>query len=276
MSENEAAFELAQTAADYIRDATGNERHRAVVVLGTGWASLVDYLGEVVHDIPMADVPGFPHISVSGHVARIASVRIGDSSALVLQGRTHLYEGYRAQQVVHGVRSAILSGCDTVIITNSAGGIRADLKLGQPVLIRDHINLLGRSPLTGQPLSERWGTRFVDLTEVYQPELRDLARSSDPSLAEGLYSAVPGPHFETPAEVQMLRSLGADLVGMSTTLEAIAAHHLGAKVLGISIVTDIAAGLSPAKVVHEECLDVGARAMPGIAPVIADVVKALG
>jgi purine-nucleoside phosphorylase len=222
----------------------------------------------------MAEIPGFPEISVSGHVAQVASIEVDGVPALVLQGRTHLYEGYEPHQVVHGVRSAVLAGCDTVIITNAAGGIRPDLSVGQAVLIKDHINLLGRSPLTGPPPPERFGRRFLDLTEVYQPELRELARTADDSLTEGVYGSVPGPHFETPSEVRMLATLGIDVIGMSTTLEAIACHQLKARVLGISVVTNMAAGITGAPVIHEEILDVGWHAMTAVAPVIRTVIAA--
>ncbi|MDF5751637.1 purine-nucleoside phosphorylase [Spongiactinospora sp. TRM90649] len=267
-------YEAAQHAADHISRRTQVARHRVAVVLGTGWASLVDHLGKIVHSIPMTEIPGFPEISVSGHVPQVVSVDVDGVPALVLQGRTHLYEGYEPHQVVHGVRSAVLAGCDTVVITNAAGGIRPGLSVGQAILISDHVNLLGRSPLTGPPPPEPYGTRFLDLTEIYQPELRDLARDADASLIEGVYGSVPGPHFETPAEVRMLATLGIDVIGMSTTLEAIAAHQLKARVLGISVVTNIAAGITGKAVVHEEILDAGANAMTAVAPVIRTVIAA--
>src|SRR5208282_1756857 len=155
----------------------------------------------------------------------------------------HLYEGLPPAIVVHGVRTAVSAGARVVVLTNAAGGIRSGLTVGEPVLISDHLNLTGKSPLTGPAPSV--GQRFVDLTDLYSARLRALARAADPALAEGVYAALPGPHYETPAEIRMLRALGADLVGMSTALEAIAARHLGAEVLAISLVTNLAAGLAP-------------------------------
>jgi purine-nucleoside phosphorylase len=171
---------------------------------------------------------------------------------------------------VHGVRTAIAAGCRTIVLTNAAGAINADYAVGEPVLISDHINLTGRSPLTG-PLPEDVPSRFTDLTETYSRRLRDLARQLDPTLAEGVYAALPGPHYETPAEIRMLRAAGADLVGMSTALEAIAARHLRAEVLGISIASNPAAGLSPEPLDHRDVL----TATQGSAARVGDLLSAL-
>jgi purine-nucleoside phosphorylase len=174
--------------------------------------------------------------------------------------------------VVHGVRTAIAAGCRTIILTNASGGIRADLGVGQPVLIGDHLNLTGQSPLSGPPAPDGYPGRFADLTALYSPRLRGLARSLDPSLAEGVYAALPGPHYETPAEIRMLRTLGADMVGMSTVLEAIAARHLGAEVLGVSLVTNPAAGLSPGPLDHADVLVAARTSAARVGALLADLV----
>ncbi len=177
---------------------------------------------------------------------------MGGRRALVLLGRTHLYEGHGPVPVAHGVRTAAAAGCSTVVLTNAAGGIRDGMRVGDPVLISDHLNLTGTSPLHG--------ARFTDLTDLYSSRLRGLAREIDPSLSEGVYAGLPGPHFETPAEIRMLRGLGADLVGMSTVLEAIAARAEGVEVFGLSLVTNLAAGLSGAPLDHHEVLAAGQAA----------------
>ena len=186
-------------------------------------------------------------------------------------GRTHLYEGHSPAAVVHGVRTAIAAGCRVIVLTNAAGGIDPGYQVGQAVLIRDHLNLTGRSPLSGPPPPEGYPSRFTDLTGLYSARLRALARAADPSLAEGVYAALPGPHYETPAEISMLRTLGADLVGMSTALEAIAARHLGAEVLGISLVTNPAAGLAAHGLDHAEVVAAGKAAAGRMGALLATV-----
>ena len=199
------------------------------------------------------------------------SLTIGGRRVLVYLGRVHLYEGNPPQAVVHGVRTAIAAGATVVVLTNAAGGINASYRVGQPVLISDHLNLTGRSPLSGPPPPDGYPPRFADLTEVYSARLRALARASDPGLAEGVYAALPGPHYETPAEIRMLRTLGADLVGMSTALEAIAARHLGAEVLAISLVTNLAAGLADHGLDHAEVIAAGAAAAGRIGALLASI-----
>jgi len=221
------------------------------VVLGSGWAQAADALGPGP-EVALADLGGFPPPTVPGHVPVVRSVRAGRLRVLVFLGRTHLYEGHPVATVVHGVRTAVAAGCRVIVLTNAAGGIRAGYRPGQPVLISDHLNLTGRSPLTGPPPPDGYPSRFTDLTDLYSRRLRALARGADPALAEGVYAALPGPHYETPAEIRMLRALGADLVGMSTALEAIAARHLGAEVLAISLVTNLAAGVAPPGGVPQE------------------------
>jgi purine-nucleoside phosphorylase len=237
-------------AAAAIAAATGVPTHDVAVVLGSGWRPAADLIGEPSHELAMADLPGFLAPTVAGHGGTMRSVAVGDRRVLVLLGRTHLYEGRGVEAVVHGVRTAAAAGCHTVVLTNAAGGIREGMSVGEPVLISDHLNLLAASPLVGP--------RFTDLTDLYSPKLRALAREIDPSLREGVYAGLPGPHFETPAEIRMLRGMGADLVGMSTVLEAIAARAEGVEVFGLSLVTNLAAGMTGEPLDHHEVLAAGA------------------
>jgi purine-nucleoside phosphorylase len=269
-------YDLAAEAADALAERTGVEGHDVAVVLGSGWRPAVERFGEVVAEVPLADLPGFPRATVAGHVGAVRSVLApGGRRVLAFLGRVHAYEGHEANVVVHGVRTAALAGCRVVVLTNAAGGIREGLSVGQPVLIADHLNLTSRSPMGGPEPPEDIGPRFVDLTEAYSPRLRSLARSVDPTLAEGVYAALPGPHYETPAEIRMLRLLGADLVGMSTVWETIAARHMGAEVLGLSLVTNLAAGLGGATLDHEEVLAAGKAAAERMGDLLAEVVARL-
>jgi purine-nucleoside phosphorylase len=263
----DAAPEGAVAAAQALAEATGTPHHDVAVVLGSGWVPAADALGTPDVEVPVAALPGFVAPSVAGHQGQVRSVTVAGRKVLVFTGRTHLYEGLGVGPVVHGVRVAAASGCRTVILTNAAGGLRPGLRVGQPVLISDHLNLTGRSPLSGP--------RFVDLTDLYAARLRALARELDPSLAEGVYAALPGPHYETPAEIAMLRVVGADLVGMSTALEAIAARAEGAEVLGISLVTNLAAGVTPGPLDHEEVLAAGRAAAGRVGELLAQVVARL-
>lgn len=251
------------TAAELARR-TGTDTHDVAVVLGSGWRPAADVLGTPDAEVPMAELPGFVAPSAVGHGGTARSLRIGDTRVLVLLGRTHLYEGHGMEPVVHGVRTAAAAGVRTVVLTNAAGGITEGLSVGQPVLIADHLNLLARSPLQG--------AHFVDLTDAYSPRLRAAARELDPSLVEGVYAGLPGPHFETPAEIRMLRTLGADLVGMSTVAETIAARAAGLEVAGISLVTNLAAGLSGQPLNHQEVLDAGAAAATRMGSLLRDLV----
>jgi purine-nucleoside phosphorylase len=251
----QAADPFAQAAASAatLKRLTGADGFDVAVVLGSGWLAAADAIGAPQAEISTADLSGFAQPTVKGHTPSVRYIRKGNLRVLLYLGRVHLYEGHHPHAVVHGVRTAIAAGCRTIVLTNAAGAINAAYGVGQPVLISDHINLTGRSPLAG-PLPEYVPSRFTDLTETYSHRLRGLARQLDPTLAEGVYAAVPGPHYETPAEIRMLRTAGADLVGMSTALEAIAARHLGAEVLGISIASNPAAGLSPAPLDHRDVL----------------------
>src|SRR5215831_10602635 len=264
-------YQAAQASAARLAELSGQDHHDVAVVLGSGFAPAAAALGPVDAEIPLADLGGFPPPTVPGHVAMARSLTIGQVRVLVYLGRVHLYEGHEVASVVHGVRTAVAAGCRVVVLTNAAGGIRAGYRVGQPVLIRDHLNLTGRSPLTGPPPPEGYPPRFTDLTGAYSPRLRAVARAADPGLAEGVYAALPGPHYETPAEIAMLRTLGADLVGMSTVLEVIAARHLGAEVLAISLVTNLAAGLAEGGLDHAEVIAAGAEAAGRIGALLADI-----
>ncbi|WP_456844095.1 purine-nucleoside phosphorylase [Cellulomonas sp. P5_C6] len=262
-------FEVARAAAAYIAQATGVERHDVLLVLGSGWGGAADLLGETVAEVPSHEIPGFSAPAVAGHGATTRSIRIEgtDRHALVLGSRTHLYEGRGVRRVVHGVRTAAAAGASTVVLTNGCGGLNPAWKPGTPVLISDHLNLTATSPLEG--------ATFVDLTDLYSPRLRALAREVDPTLDEGVYVQFPGPHYETPAEVQMAGILGGHLVGMSTTLEAIAARHAGLEILGISLMTNLGAGISAEPLSHAEVLEAGRAAGPRISALLAQIVRRL-
>jgi purine-nucleoside phosphorylase len=258
---------LAQAAADQLRQRTGIDTFDVAVVLGSGWAPAAAELGTPSSTIPMAELTGFTPPSAEGHGGRVVVVPIGDVQVLVLLGRIHAYEGHDLRHVVHPVRTACAAGVRTVVLTNAAGGLRDGLTVGQPVLIADHLNLTARSPLVG--------AEFVDLVDAYAPRLRALARDVDGSLAEGVYAGLPGPHYETPAEIRMLRTLGADLVGMSTVHETIAARAAGAEVLGISLVTNLAAGMTGQPLSHAEVLESGRQSATRMGSLLGDVLARL-
>ena len=269
-------FDLAQRAAEDLARATGVERHDVAVVLGSGWRPAADRVGEVVGEVATTDLPGFPEATVPGHAATVRSVEApGGRRVLTFLGRVHGYEGHGPETVVHAVRTAHAAGCSVVVLTNAAGGIREGLAVGQPVLIADHLNLTGRSPVAGPMPATGLPPRFVDLTDAYSGRLRDLAREVEPSLTEGVYAGLPGPHYETPAEIRMLRTLGADLVGMSTVWETIAARHLGLEVLGLSLVTNLAAGVGGVPLDHDEVLAAGRAAAERMGDLLAEVVRRL-
>jgi len=259
-------FAVADAAAAVIAERTGVERHDVALVLGSGWGQTADLVGETLATIENADVPGFHRAAVAGHSGTMRSVAIGDTGrrALVFGTRTHFYEGRGVRSVVHGVRTAKAAGCSTIVLTNGCGGLNPAWAPGTPVLIRDHINLTAHSPIEG--------ANFVDLTDVYTPRLRQLAREVDPDLDEGVYVQFRGPHYETPAEVRMAKVIGGDLVGMSTSLEAIAARQSGLDVLGISLVTNLAAGISETPLHHEEVLEAGRAAAERCGRLLAAVV----
>ena len=244
--------EEAEQAADRLRELTGVDQHDVALVLGSGWLPAVEALGEATAEVGTTDLPGFAPPAVAGHAGRIRSVRSGDKNLLIFLGRTHFYEGLGVRSVVHGVRMSAAAGCKVVVLTNGCGGLKKTWQPGTPVLIRDHINLTATSPIEG--------ANFVDLTDLYSSRLRALCREVDGTLDEGVYVQFPGPHYETPAEINMVRAIGGDLVGMSTTLEAIAAREAGMEVLGISLVTNLAAGITGEPLNHEEVLEAGKAA----------------
>lgn len=270
----EDPFALAARSADVLAQVTGVERHDVALVLGSGWKPAADALGEVVAEVPFTDLGGFPDSTVAGHGSTVRSIRVGERRILAFLGRVHLYEGHHPSLVVHAVRTAVMSGCGTVVLTNAAGGLRPGFEVGQPVLISDHLNMTGCSPLTG-PNRDDLGPRFVDMTEAYSRRLRALAREVEPSLVEGVYGGFAGPQYETPAEVRMASLLGADMVGMSTVHETLAAVHLGAEVLGCSLVTNLAAGMTGEKLDHADVLAAGAAAAERMGGLIAEVVRRL-
>ena len=256
--------EQAQEAADTLARLTGVERHDVALVLGSGWLPAAEALGQATAEIATTDLPGFSAAAVAGHSGKIRSIRSGDRQLLVFLSRTHYYEGKGVAAVVHPVRTAAAAGCRTIVLTNGCGGLRETWTPGTPVLIRDHINLTARSPIEG--------AHFVDLTDLYSSRLRALCREVEPSLDEGVYVQFPGPHYETPAEIEMVRRIGGDLVGMSTTLEAIAAREAGMEVLGISLVTNLAAGISGEPLNHAEVLEAGRAAATRMGDLMTRVV----
>ena len=266
------AFDLAAEAAEFLRKRFGGD-HDIVAVLGSGWADAVGVLGTGDH-CAIGEVPGFKKPSALGHGGEAISVSVGSSRVLVLTGRTHLYEGHGTAPVVHGVRTAAALGCRVAVLTNGAGVLREDWTIGEPVMISDHINLTGHSPMTGDNPPAPFAGRFVDLTDAYSKRLRAIARGASP-MNEGVYLGLHGPHYETPAEIRAGRSWGADLVGMSTVLEVIAARHVGLEVLALSLPTNLAAGISPTPLSGEEVIAVGKRSAARAGEVLRSVLSAI-
>ena len=264
MTTPDSPAQNAQRAAEKLAELTGVERHDVALVLGSGWLPAVDALGEATAEIATTDLPGFSAAAVAGHSGKIRSVRSGDQNLLVFLSRTHFYEGRGVAAVVHGVRTAAAAGCRAIVLTNGCGGLKETWQPGTPVLIKDHINLTATSPIEG--------AHFVDLTDLYSSRLRALCREVEPDLDEGVYVQFPGPHYETPAEIGMVRAIGGDLVGMSTTLEAIAAREAGMEVLGISLVTNLAAGISGQPLNHEEVLEAGKAAASRMGDLLGRIV----
>jgi len=257
----------ARDAAAALAAATGVDRHDVALVMGSGWVPAADLLGETVAEVALTDLPGFPPPAVQGHSGKLRSVRAGDQRLLVFLGRNHLYEGLGVEPVVHGVRTAAAAGCRVVVLTNGCGGLDPAWSPGTPVLISDHINLTGTTPLRG--------ATFIDLTDLYSKRLRALCREVEPDLAEGVYVQFRGPQYETPAEVAMVGRMGGTLVGMSTTVEAIAARELGVEVLGLSLVTNAAAGMTGEPLNHAEVLAAGQAAAERMGRLLAQVVTRL-
>jgi len=262
----------AEEAASAIAELTGKDHHSMAFVMGSGWIDAAEQFGTPTHEIPLSSLPGFEKSTVQGHGSSLRSYSIPRNgkatlNILVFLGRTHLYEGKGIEPVVHGVRTAVKAGASTVILTNACGGINPEYSVGQPVIIKDHISLTGVSPIRG--------ANFVDLTDLYSARIRSILRAADPSLVEGVYAHWYGPTYETPAEIRMIRTMGADLVGMSTVPEAIAAHALGAEVVGISLVTNAAAGMSGEKLSHDEVIAAGKASATKMGTLLAKLITAL-
>lgn len=261
-------FEVARQAAEQLAEKTGVEKHDIALTLGSGWGKAADLIGETTATIPATEILGFGKPALAGHVGTLRSVLLPSGKrALVIGARTHYYEGHGVRRVVHSVRTAAAAGATTMILTNGAGGIKETWTPGTPVLISDHINLTADSPLEG--------ATFIDLTDLYSRRLRELAKSIDPSLDEGVYTQFRGPHYETPAEVQMAKVIGGHIVGMSTALEAIAARQAGMEILGMSLITNLAAGIQKTPLSHAEVIEAGQAAEPVISALLARIVAAL-
>ncbi|MFK4788828.1 purine-nucleoside phosphorylase [Microbacterium sp. ZW T5_56] len=261
-------FDVARTAAADIARLTGVEHHDIALTLGSGWGKAADLIGETVATIPATEVTGFSKPALEGHVGTIRSLRTdGGKNVLIIGARTHYYEGHGARRVVHSVRTAAATGAGIMVLTNGAGGIKETWKPGQPVLISDHINLTADSPIEG--------ANFVDLTDLYSARLRGIAREVDATLDDGVYCQFRGPHYETPAEVQMAKAIGGHICGMSTALEAIAARQSGMEVLGFSLITNLAAGIQKTPLSHAEVIEAGREAEPVISDLLARVIGRL-
>lgn len=259
--------EIAQQAARVVAERTGVDQHDIALTLGSGWGKAADELGETVAVIPAEEVPGFSRSAVAGHSGTLRSIRLESGHhALIIGARTHFYEGHGVRRVVHSVRTAAATGAKVMVLTNGAGGLHPEWAPGTPVLIRDHINLTAASPLEG--------ATFVDLTDLYSSRLRALVHAND-QLDEGVYVQFRGPHYETPAEVRMAGVIGGDIVGMSTALEAIAAREAGMEVLGLSLITNAAAGISPAPLNHAEVIAAGKAAEPKLAALLVRAVQSI-
>ena len=261
-------FAVAAQAAAKIAELTGVDHHDVALTLGSGWGRAAELIGETTHTIPATEIPGFSKPALDGHVGTLRSVLLPSGKrALVIGARTHYYEGHGVRRVVHSVRTAAATGASVMILTNGAGGIKEHWTPGTPVLISDHINLTADSPLEG--------ATFIDLTDLYSKRLRDLAHSIDPTLDEGVYCQFRGPHYETPAEVQMAKAIGGHIVGMSTALEAIAARQSGMEILGMSLITNLAAGIQQTPLSHQEVIEAGQAAEPVITRLLANIVASL-
>lgn len=261
-----SAQDLAQQAARAIAANTGVDRHDIAVVLGSGWGGVTGNF-PVTAEVPYSDLPGFTASAVSGHSGTLISSAVSDKKVLFFAGRTHYYENRGVDAVVHGVRTAAAAGCSVLVLTNGCGGLNPNWAPGTPVIISDHLNLTARTPLVGAD--------FVDMTDTYSRRLRDIVKAVDPSLDEGVYAQFPGPQYETPAEVRMAGILGADLVGMSTVLEAIAAKSAGLEVLGLSLVTNAAAGLTGEALHHAEVIQAGKDAGARLSDLLSAILERL-
>ena len=268
-------YELATRAADELRARSGVSAYDVAVVLGSGWREGAGALGAPTSDVATSELAGFAEPTVAGHSGRVLSLEVGGARVALVSGRVHLYEGHSAHEVVHAVRTVVAAGARTVVLTNACGGIDPTIPPGSVVLIRDHLNLTGTSPLEGPSPPERYGSRFVDLSDLYSARRRRAVAAVAPELTEGVYAGFRGPHYETPAEIAMARVMGATVVGMSTVLEAIAARHLGADVVGLALVSNFAAGVTSGPLNHLEVLGVGQAAAGSLGNLLARVVPVL-
>lgn len=265
-------------ARAYLEKRIGAWRPRIAVVLGSGLGAFAEELGERL-EVPYRDIPNWPVSTAVGHAGRLVFGKLDYLQIVAMAGRVHLYEGYTPQQVTFGVRVLASLGVRSIVLTNAAGGINLNLRRGGLVLISDHINLQGSNPLTG-PNDDALGPRFPDMSEAYPAHYREIAKEAARELGieltEGVYAAMLGPSYETPAEIRYLRAIGADMVGMSTVPEVIAANHMGVRVLGISCVTNMAAGILPQKIRHEEVLETGAMVRDTLVRLLKAVLPRLG
>ncbi len=271
-------YDRIRGAAEAVSERLDAGQAQVAVILGSGLAGAASILHQP-RSVPYSSIPGFPETTVAGHPGRLACGSVAGRKTLVFCGRVHGYEGYPASEVGFAIRLAANLGVATAIVTNVSGGVDPALKVGEIVAISDHINLTGQSPLTG-PNDERFGPRFVDMTDTYDPELRKVAQAA--SLAQGLgalreaaYAGMAGPQYETPAEVRMLRLLGAGLVGMSTVLEVIAARHAGLRILGLSLVANPAAGVQAAPLRHEDVTDAAAAGTQRMGALLSAIIEQL-
>ena len=262
----------ARRAATEIARRTGRDSHDVAVVLGSGWRPAADVLcggdgSGGVTEFPMAELPGFLPPTAEGHGGTVRSLEVGGLRVLVMLGRTHAYEGHPLWRTVHAVRTAAACSVRRLVLTNAAGGLAEGMEVGEPVLISDHLNMTGRTPLVGAD--------FVNLVDAYSPALRALVRELRPGTREDVYAMMPGPQYETPAEIRMLRTLGAGLVGMSTVHEAVAARAEGLEVLGLSLVTNLAAGITGEPLDHEEVLAAGAASAAEVGGLLRTLLERL-
>ena len=267
-----SAFARARQAADALRARAGVDAYDVAIVLGSGWREGAAALGEATSVVPTTDLPGFVAPTVPGHEGQVATLVVAGRVVGLLSGRVHLYEGHDPDTVVHPVRTLIAAGATRVILTNACGSLDPRLGPGTVAMISDHLNLTGASPLTGPEPPAPLGSRFVDLSDLYSARVRAAVATAVPGMASGVYAGLRGPNYETPAEIAMLARAGAQLVGMSTVLEAIAARHLGAEVLGLSLVTNLAAGVAGAVLDHAEVLARGRAAAGALGDLLATVV----
>jgi purine-nucleoside phosphorylase len=268
-------YELAERAANQLREQSGVDSYDVAVVLGSGWKEGAVALGEPKSVVEASSLSGFFAPTVAGHGSEILSVTMGGANVALIAGRVHLYEGHSAHEVVHPVRTIIAAGAKKVVLTNAAGGLDPAISPGHVVVIRDHLNFTSTSPLEGDAPPAEYAARFVDLTDLYSARLRAELLIARPELTEGVYMGFRGPHYETPAEIAMAATLGASLVGMSTVLEAIAARHLDAEVLGLSLVSNFAAGLGAGSLSHQEVLEAGQDAAASLGALLSDVLRAI-